>query len=133
MGHPSVRQQFQLQQHLLRWRQRRRRLRLRRRLRHLPDDAGHDPTVFDCTFGTDASKLAGRMLFLLRAGEAVGTCTAWEVGGTGWVHSLAVATHCQGLGLSKLLLAAVLARLRDAGHATVMLACLLYTSPSPRY
>jgi ribosomal protein S18 acetylase RimI-like enzyme len=94
--------------------------------RDIGDEVGADPEVFDSTFGGDPAALAGRMLFLRHrasgAGRAVGTCTAWGVGGTGWVHSLAVGTEFQGRGLSKLLLAAVLIRLHELGHRTVMLA-----------
>eukprot|EP01043_Picozoa_sp_COSAG02_P049780 COSAG02_NODE_5037_length_4704_cov_2.206253_2_plen_119_part_00 len=95
--------------------------------RDVGDEMGQDPEVFDSTFGCDIDRLAQRMAFLYAtAGEpaasqvepepellAVGTCTAWEVGGTGWIHSLAVATDHQGRGLSKILLAAALHRLRE--------------------
>ena len=92
------------------------------------DEMGQDPDVFDSTFGCDPDRLAKRMAFLYSttAGDAagqvqpepelpvaVGTCTAWEVDGVGWIHSLAVSTDHQGRGLSKILLGTVLHRLRD--------------------
>ena len=95
--------------------------------RDVGDEMGQDPDVFDSTFGCDADRLAKRMAFLYsRAGDAagqvqpesellvaVGTCTAWEINGVGWIHSLAVSTDYQGRGLSKILLGAALHRLRD--------------------
>lgn len=107
--------------------------------REVGDEMGQDPEVFDSTFGCDPDVLAERMAFLYVAAAvppltaepepepapqelgpepaaatfAVGTCTAWEVGGTGWIHSLAVGTSYQGRGLSKLLLRAVLRRLQE--------------------
>jgi GNAT superfamily N-acetyltransferase len=95
--------------------------------REVGDEMGQDPEVFDSTFGCDIERLAKRMAFLYAtAGDqatsqvepepellAVGTCTAWEVGGTGWIHSLVVGADHQGRGLSQVLLGAALHRLRD--------------------
>lgn len=95
--------------------------------RDVGDEMGQDPEVFDSTFGCDPALLAERMAFLYTRNApvsrlqdehepelvAVGTCTAWEVGGVGWIHSLAVGTNYQGRGLSKILLGAALNRLRD--------------------
>lgn len=110
----------------------------------IDDEMGQDPEVFDSTFGTDQEELTNRMGFLYltataAAGAAaaegvqpepepepeplaVGTCTAWQVGGTGWIHSLVIDPAYQGRGLSKHLLGAALRRLRELGHKSAMLA-----------
>ena len=115
------------------------------RLHHeVGDDHGADPALFDATFGSDPAVLSRRMAFLLREPraqpepepepeadtdrprpgwmEAVGTCTAWSVGSTGWVHSLAVSPAHQGRGLADHLLRATLERLASLGHSDAMLA-----------
>ncbi|MBE7499779.1 MAG: GNAT family N-acetyltransferase [Verrucomicrobiales bacterium] len=73
-------------------------------------------------FGEDLDTLRQRQFFLTApGGEAVGTATAWY-GSGGWerdwgrVHWVAIRPDCQGRGLSKPLLHAVLERLRRLGH-----------------
>lgn len=79
------------------------------------------PVLFTREFGTDFKQLAHCQCYLQdAAGRVIGTGTAWSAperpgGPWGRVFWLAIMRHCQGLGLSKPLLAAVCHRLRERG------------------
>ena len=80
------------------------------------------PELFQQQFGSDTTQLVKRQCYLISPdGKAVGTATAWlgkdpEIKGFGRVHWVAILPEYQGRGLSKSLLGAVCARLRELGH-----------------
>ena len=79
-------------------------------------------STFPDQFGTDTSQIVENQFYIAdSSGRAVGTATAWHCrldgrpADDGLVHWVAVAPDHQGKGLSKPLLSAVCARLRDRG------------------
>lgn len=85
------------------------------------------PELFQQQFGSDTVQLAKRQCYLIAPdGKAIGTATAWlgkdpEVKGFGRVHWVALLPEYHGRGLSKPLLGAVCARLRELGHGRAYL------------
>jgi GNAT superfamily N-acetyltransferase len=82
--------------------------------------------AFAVEFGTDAQALAQRQFYLLEGGSAVGTATAWypdDAHGpdAGRVHWVALVPQCQGRGLSRPLLSAVLTRMKGLGCRSAFL------------
>lgn len=95
---------------------------------HLAAEKSIDITggLFAKEFESDPEALAERQLFLCEdAGHAIGTATAWfgdyRDEGIGRVHWLAILPEQQGRGLSRPLLAATCARLRELGHTRTFL------------
>ncbi len=86
------------------------------------------PALFFRRFGTNSAVLGQRQLYLFSPeSEPIGTATAWydpcfEGENFGRVHYVAVTPQYQGRGLSKVLMTAVLARLRELGHSQAYLA-----------
>ncbi|MHC4887490.1 MAG: GNAT family N-acetyltransferase [Planctomycetota bacterium] len=85
------------------------------------------PDLFRREFAGDTANLVRRMQFLLSPkDEVVGTSTAWydDIDGytdRGRIHWVAIHPDWQGRGLSKPLLSANLAVLRDLGHRSAYL------------
>ncbi len=99
---------------------------------HLQADKLNDitPELFRREFGYDETALAYRQLYVVdENGTPVGTTSAWfdelmvhpEYAGYGRVHWVAVHPDHQGKGLSRLLLQAVLERLRELGYTKAYL------------
>lgn len=88
------------------------------------------PALFARRFGGDAALLRQRQLYLVSpAGQLIGTASAWQgehpcVPGRiiGRVHYVAIIPECQGRGLAKPLMSAVLRRLKELGHDCAYLA-----------
>jgi GNAT superfamily N-acetyltransferase len=95
---------------------------------HLAAEKSIDITggLFAKEFESDHAELRRRQLFLCApGGAAVGTGTAWRGSyrgeEIGQVHWVAIVPGHQGRGLSRPLLAAVCARLRERGHRRAFL------------
>ena len=77
--------------------------------------------LFRGQFGEDDILISKRQLYLYCGRSAAGTATAWfdsDYKGEEWgrVHWVCLKKGFQGKGLSRILLSAVLLRLRDLGH-----------------
>lgn len=85
------------------------------------------PELFRQQFGRDEALLARRQCYIRDAhGNAAGTASAWIPEKTldsdwGRVHWVAIVPRCQGQGLAKPLMTAVLLRLKELGHTRAYL------------
>ena len=85
------------------------------------------PNLFREQFGADDVQLARRQCYIRdEAGQAAGTASAWVPekefdAAWGRVHWVAIVPRCQGQGLAKPLMTAVLQRLKELGHARAYL------------
>ena len=96
---------------------------------HLAADRFNEitPSLFAQQFGSDATMLNQRQLYLLEeSGRVIGTGTAWfndhfQGQRFGRIHWVALLPERQGRGLAKPLMSALCRRLRELGHTRAYL------------